>query len=918
LRRLGVVIGTLDIRANDQHIFGREEILFLTEVADDISFALDVLEKERGRKKAEKKLKIKNTKLRQAQEMAQLGTWEVDLEKKVGTWSPEILHMYGLPLDNPYITFNDWFSKVHPDDQEMVSVLREQAHKTHSSHSLNYRIVKNNGEVRHHVAQVKFEKNDEGKPTTMIGVAQDITDLHEIRQALSASEKAFSRSESRYRQIVELANDGICLLNEQGEIVFTNKRMVDIIGYAAEDYYGKDLLSFLFNKKNKISTINKKLKASDGGVIELCLKSNTGAPVWTRIASSPIVDESGNFNGTIAMISDISKRRAVETENRFKAHLLNNIGQAVIATNKKGIITYWNTAAEKIFNIKTEDVIGIDYKNIVELNRTGQAEEIFIATKNGQEWFGELETQQHLGDFTLYASAQPIYDELRKHTGMICVATNISEQRRLEKLLHSSARLAKLGHYEVDLIHETLYWSDLSKEIHEVPEDYIPIIENALQFYKAGINRDIITKAVNDAIAYGHDWDLELEFVTASGREMWVRSIGQVEVVNGKNTRIYGSIQDIDLQKKTEQSVLTAYKERDVILESIGDAFFAVDQYWLVNYWNINAEKILGKKREEMLGKCLWDVFPEYVGSEIYNNYHIAVATQTTVEFEELFFTYQKWLQVSAFPSTLGLSIYFKDITERKVSELQAVELNENLQAYASDLVAVNRELEQFSYMVSHNLRAPVTNIMGIAAELNDESYDPETRLMFVNSLNISAHRLDGVIADLNDVLQLKAGTSEIKETISLVKMTEAVVATLGTAVMHNDVRIETDFSAMGNVVTIKRYLHSIMYNLLSNGIKYRQQAVAPILKIKSLEVNDGYQLTFSDNGIGFEMDRKEGELFGMYKRFHSHVEGKGIGLYMVKTQVEILGGRITVNSKVGIGTTFKIFLPRVSDYAGR
>src|SRR5690606_32499222 len=104
-----------------------------------------------------------------------------------------------------------------------------------------------------------------------------------------------------------------------------------------------------------------------------------------------------------------------------------------------------------------------------------------------------------------------------------------------------------------------------------------------------------------------------------------------------------------------------------------------------------------------------------------------------------------------------------------------------------------------------------------------------------------------------------------------------------------------------------------IFYNLITNGIKYRQQSIAPVITITSAKVKDGIEFSFSDNGIGLDISRKRKEIFGMYQRFHSHVEGKGIGLFMVKTQVEILGGSVDVESTLNEGTTFKIFIPSKS-----
>ena len=121
------------------------------------------------------------------------------------------------------------------------------------------------------------------------------------------------------------------------------------------------------------------------------------------------------------------------------------------------------------------------------------------------------------------------------------------------------------------------------------------------------------------------------------------------------------------------------------------------------------------------------------------------------------------------------------------------------------------------------------------------------------------------------------------------------------------EVAIECDFSEVDEMLTIKSYMYSVFYNLISNSIKYRKPDEKPVIRIASKKDGARIGLTFQDNGIGIDIDRYRSDLFGLYKRFHAHAEGKGMGLYMVKSQVETMGGRITITSKVNIGTKFKI-----------
>ncbi|MEO7215649.1 PAS domain S-box protein [Mucilaginibacter sp.] len=226
-----------------------------------------------------------------------------------------------------------------------------------------------------------------------------------------------------------------------------------------------------------------------------------------------------------------------------------------------------------------------------------------------------------------------------------------------------------VGGWELDLQKGTVYWSKITKQIHEVEPGFEPDLKTGITFYREGNDRDTIVQLLEDTIQKGNALDVECQIVTAKGNTRWVRVVGEPEFVDSKCVRVYGSFQDIDARVKAEARAKAALEERNVILESIGDAFFAVDKNWMVTYWNNMAEKVLGKPKSEMLNHNLWHVFAESIGSASYQQYHTAVATGRAVHFEDYYPPLKKWYEISAYPSANGLSAYFKDVTERKQTE---------------------------------------------------------------------------------------------------------------------------------------------------------------------------------------------------------------------------------------------------------
>ena len=298
------------------------------------------------------------------------------------------------------------------------------------------------------------------------------------------------------------------------------------------------------------------------------------------------------------------------------------------------------------------------------------------------------------------------------------IITDITDKRELEILAERTSALAKIGSWELNLSDglEQVYWSPMTRKILEVDQNFEPSVATGLDFY-INESKSIMTNAVENLIEKGKEFDLELLIRTQNGKEKWVRCIGQADRVKGETKRIFGSFQDIDLQKRTKLAVQEGLKEKEDILESIGDAFFAVDNDWIVTYWNKEAEKILFKKKKDILFKNLWDEYQEAIPLKFYEEYHKAMKTQKTVEFEEYFPPLDKWFEVSAYPAEKGLSVYFKDITLRKTADDRIKASNERFEKAA---LATNDAIWDWDLIANKVTRAGsgFENMFGYKAEI--------------------------------------------------------------------------------------------------------------------------------------------------------------------------------------------------------
>src|SRR6185312_12155187 len=321
-----------------------------------------------------------------------------------------------------------------------------------------------------------------------------------------------------------------------------------------------------------------------------------------------------------------------------------------------------------------------DYERVV--NEINQA-------KNGtvSNWLNEYRFQKTDGSYAYVLDRSIIIrDKNGKATRMIGAVQDITEKKNLQQLLDKAHRLAKIGSWEIDVENATVYWSDITKEIRETPPGFKPTLREGITHFKEGYSKETIIARVKEAVRNGTPWQEDLQIYTHKGNLKWMRTIGKAEIVDGKCKKIYGSFQDIDESKKAELEILKLYEEKNTILESIGDAFFRVENSWLVTYWNKEAERMLMIPKNKIIGQYLWDVFANSIGSVSYKKYHEAFETTTRVVFEAFYPVLEKWFEISAYPSDNGLSVYFKDITERKLSQIQ---LNESEKRY-SELFRLN------------------------------------------------------------------------------------------------------------------------------------------------------------------------------------------------------------------------------------
>ena len=243
------------------------------------------------------------------------------------------------------------------------------------------------------------------------------------------------------------------------------------------------------------------------------------------------------------------------------------------------------------------------------------------------------------------------------------------ELRRSQALLHMASRVSRLGAWGIDLPDLDFTWSEEARDIHEVGPGAVPTVDELIDFYVPE-DRPSMRARFETCVRDGVPFDTELRFRTARGRLLWVRAIGEaVRDHAGAIVRVHGALQDITAQQQAERDRRRLAERLNATLESMSDAFCMVDSDWRFLYVNDEAERLLRRTRAELLGRDMWEEFPEGRQTVAFAEYHRARAEGRARHFELYYPPVDRWLEVNAYPSADGLAIYFRDVTERVRAE---------------------------------------------------------------------------------------------------------------------------------------------------------------------------------------------------------------------------------------------------------
>lgn len=422
-------------------------------------------------------------------------------------------------------------------------------------------------------------------------------------------------------------------------------------------------------------------------------------------------------------------------------------------------------------------------------------------------------------------------------------------------------------------------------------------LEKVLGAYNAVITNDTIESS-----------EVEYRLTKADASLAWVRDRFTVIREHGRVIRVVGAMQDITREKeetfrlKLLESALTHALDPVLILEMRD-----TQAQETIIYVNEAFARMSGFTQHEIIGYRLSSFFGPETNQTQIEKITDALQAKKTCKVEITNYkkdgsAYSVELAIAPITNDLENRSHFvvtvRDITERKIQELEQEQL-------VHELTQNNIDLRQFSYITSHNLRGPIASLLGLCGLLDHFEIEDPTLKQILDGVKKATHMFDGTIKDLTTVLNVRDRNAIPKQHILFSEVYNKTIAQSEVLIDYSGARVRSDFEKAPAVYYNNAYLESIFSNLITNAIKYRSPD-RPLEILITTEMSENHVImTFGDNGLGIDLERHKGKVFSLYQRFHDHTEGKGLGLFLIKSQLEALKGSIDIKSKVGEGTTF-------------
>ena len=738
--------------------------------------------------------------------------------------------------------------------------------------------------------------------------------------------RALRESENKYRNLFS-QNPLPVWVYDMDSLAFldVNEAAVKNYGYTREEFLSMTLLDIrpiediplLHSIDNSIDDSKPYLKS-----IVRHRKKN-GDEIWVEVQNTHT--NFGDNNARLIISIDVTEKIIAEqalkqSEELFKS-LVQEGSDLITIVDTKGVFTYVSPNHEVIVGYGAKDLIGRSAFDFIHEEDLEFVHNQFNELLTEKTVFIKPIRFKHKNNSWIYVES--IITNLSDDSavrGIVSNSRNVTERvEKEQKLKESNERFIYAAKATSDIIWE---WNSNDApyfraygylKLFGYQFDELGDLEN---FWSSKVHPDDLDatlKIIDEARDNPETlkFRCEYRFLKANGEYAFVKD--KVIILRdkfGKPTRMVGAIQNITRRKLEDQrlklfeSIIT--ETTDIVLISE----VPIDElYSTIIFANDAFTKVTGFGKDEIIGKSQTIMHGPKTDLDEVKQLINLLKSGESAEIELIH--YKKsgeefWVNICMVPvsNTDGVFTHWiaiqRDITKRKKQECER-------EQFISDLTQSIKDLKQFAYITSHNLRAPLANLLGLITLLDEIEIKDHLLSEILTGFKSSAEQLNHTVNDLVKVLVIKDNPTS-QEKIQIDKLLNQVCIEM--SMMDNETKpdLAINFNEAPQITFNKVYMESILFNLLSNAIKFRSPDRPLKISVTTQAANDKIILTFADNGIGLDVDRYRDRIFGFYQRFHNYPDSKGLGLYMIKIQMEALGGSVSVQSEVNVGTKFSLF----------
>lgn len=876
-------------------------------------------------------LKKKEVLLESCNAAAKIGFWEIDFMTNEMTWSEETRRIHGVEKDYKPSIENGIGFYEEGWSRDKIKEIFAHSIATMSDYDVELKLVTSQGQPLWVRAIGSPVADGNGQCIRMYGTFQDIHD-RKMAQLQLEKEKRIADN------IIESTGVGTWEGKYFDDEVIINERFAEMLGYTKKELPSdtKSLWRLFLHKDHEELILDQLRQCVSGEKevfeIDTLFRHKAGFYKWVKLRAKYFFNPEGEdklFYGTIRDINEerslLLKQGAFITQSPTAIALL-DAQLNILSSSEK-----WNS----LFGIQREINSGTDIKTIVDPTFNSLFSELQLSLDHNQAREGEdvFLLKKKDNPISIKWNMKPWSISASGDHGVIMYVEDTTEERRIqEEIVLSESRFR--GSFEMAGVGMTLI--NLKGKFERVNDKFCEIMDYEIgemlnMSFQEIVHEDDLSAVSALFKQFGrgeiNQFRKEIRFRNKDNSVVYaILVLSNILSKDGSPQSVVAQVIDITALKQSQLELAAALAKNEVVLSASEHVVIvSSDTKGIIQNVNSGCEKLLGYTAEELIGKTDPSIFhsPEHVATleaelALIHGKKVKLIDALIAEVVEAdgpisrdLIYYSKFgerlemlLTVSPIKSNgeligfLGIAIDTSDIkkAEKEIKELLLVSEDQNAR------------LKNFAHIVSHNLRSHSGNI-GFLMDLLIEEHPELKEEEIVPMLARASSNLTQAIDHLSDVAIVNTSLHDHLQQIDLAQSVDKVISNVEALAIKEDLEIINEVSKPSYVLGIHAYLESIVLNFLTNAIKYAASSRKSWVKIRTEIDKDYLLLSFEDNGLGIDLGRHGEKIFGMYKTFHEHKESRGIGLFIAKSQIEALGGKVEVESEVNKGSTFKIYL---------